>query len=73
MGEASMSVETDAALNGNAAAGGEPVSFASQGASIVGRLFPAAFGDGPSPAITRGSRLSGPDSRESVIHYQSGR
>jgi fermentation-respiration switch protein FrsA (DUF1100 family) len=36
---------------GAAAAAGERVTFDSHGETIVGRLFPAAFGDGPAPAV----------------------
>ncbi len=32
-------------------AGGDRVTFESQGETIVGQLFPAAFGDGPAPAV----------------------
>jgi uncharacterized protein len=37
--------------NSVAVATGEPVSFDSHGATIVGRLFRAAFADGPMPAV----------------------
>jgi uncharacterized protein len=46
-----MAANTDIATNGNATAGDERVTFVSQGETIVGRLFPAAFGDGPAPAV----------------------
>jgi uncharacterized protein len=45
--QAPRSVERDGAVT----AGSDRVSFESQGETIVGRLFPAAFGEGPSPAV----------------------
>ncbi len=49
----STTVETQADLVQTvlAPAGGERVTFESGGETIVGRLFPAAFGDGPAPAV----------------------
>lgn len=46
--ESLRSVDGDAAA---AVASGDRVSFESQGETIVGRLFPAAFGEGPAPAV----------------------
>jgi uncharacterized protein len=44
---------SEMAVNRNSpgAAGGGRVTFQSQGETIVGRLFPAAFGSGPAPAV----------------------
>jgi uncharacterized protein len=46
-----MSTRTDVAQNGYTTAVDERVTFVSQGETIVGRLFPAAFRHGPAPAV----------------------
>jgi fermentation-respiration switch protein FrsA (DUF1100 family) len=47
MSTATISPETTAHVRD----GGERVSFDSHGETVVGRLFPAAFGSGPAPAV----------------------
>jgi uncharacterized protein len=48
-----MSIAATAAkLDGAKGADGQRVNFESQGETIVGRLFPAAFGDRPAPGVT---------------------